>query len=250
MEKQALELPEVSTSEFDGVRYLHLGSEWVQGSMLIKKPFDLELNYVQRMMAWLLWADLDHVGDLHTMQLGLGSAALTKFCYKKLKSRVTAVELNPQVIAACRAWFKLPLDDARLRVILADAGAQVAMPAHHQAIDALQVDLYDHEAAAPVIDSLVFYKHCRSLLTDTGCMTVNLFGRQSSYDKSVEKICTVFGRSNVWTFRPTVEGNSIVLAHRNMPPIVRGQLALQAQLIHSRWGLPAHKWLRVFKPVV
>jgi spermidine synthase len=57
------ELPEVSTSELDGVRYLHLGTEWVQGSMEIKKPFAIELDYVQRMMAWLLWADLRDLVD-------------------------------------------------------------------------------------------------------------------------------------------------------------------------------------------
>ncbi|HET8745788.1 MAG TPA: spermidine synthase, partial [Ramlibacter sp.] len=30
---------------------------------------------------------------------------------------------------------------------------------------------------------------------------------------------------------------------------VRGELAARAEVIASRWGLPARKWLRVFKPV-
>ena len=55
-------------------------------------------------------------------------------------------------------------------------------------VDALQVDLYDHEAAAPVLDSEAFYSDCRTLLTEDGCMTVNLFGRSSSYAQSLEKI--------------------------------------------------------------
>ena len=38
-------------SEFEGVRYLHLGTPWVQGAMRIRKPRQLELEYVQRMMA-------------------------------------------------------------------------------------------------------------------------------------------------------------------------------------------------------
>ena len=61
----------------------------------------------------------------HAMQLGLGAAALTKFCRKKLRMKTTAIELNPQVVAACRLWFKLPADDARLSVVLGDA-AEVA----------------------------------------------------------------------------------------------------------------------------
>ena len=38
---------EVNLSESDGVRYLHLGTEWVQGSMRIRAPFDIDLEYVQ-----------------------------------------------------------------------------------------------------------------------------------------------------------------------------------------------------------
>ena len=53
----AMEFPEVNFSEHGDVRYLHLGTEWVQGSMLIDAPFDIELEYVQRMMAWLLFVD-------------------------------------------------------------------------------------------------------------------------------------------------------------------------------------------------
>ena len=97
------EHPEVNFSDFGDVRYLHLGTEWVQGSMLMDAPYDIELEYVQRMMAGLLFiAPLD-VPKKHAMQLGLGSAALTKFCYKKLRMKTTAIEINPQVIAACRA---------------------------------------------------------------------------------------------------------------------------------------------------
>ena len=45
-------LPEVNFSEDGEVRYLHLATEWIQGSMLIDRPYDIELEYVQRMMAW------------------------------------------------------------------------------------------------------------------------------------------------------------------------------------------------------
>jgi spermidine synthase len=163
--------------------------------------------------------------------------------------RTTAIELNPQVVAACRLWFKLPADDARLSVVLGDA-AEVAAHAHWRgAIDALQVDLYDHEAAAPVLDSEAFYTDCRRLLTDDGCMTVNLFGRSSSYERSLERIKNAFGAEAVWAFRPTREGNTIVLALREPQRLDRAKLAERAETIETRWQLPARKWLRVFKPV-
>jgi spermidine synthase len=117
----SLELPEVNFSEDGKIRYLHLGTEWIQGSMFLDRPFDIELEYVQRMFGWLLFFPHDEVKGAHAMQLGLGAGTITKFCYKKLKMTCTAVELNPGVLQACRGWFRLPPDDERLRVVLADA---------------------------------------------------------------------------------------------------------------------------------
>jgi spermidine synthase len=242
-------LPEVTISEDSEVRFLHLGTEWVQGSMLIKKPFEIELEYVQRMMAWLLFVEPDSVAERRAMQLGLGSAALTKFCFKKLKMDTTAIEINPQVVAACRNWFKLPPDSAKLCVILGDAAEVVQHEAFHGQYDALQVDLYDHEAAAPVLDSTEFYADCRKMLTDEGCMTVNLFGRDASYERTLEKICTAFGEDAVWAFKPTRDGNTIVLAQRIPSHPSRMELLARAEAIQERWGLPATKWLKVFKQV-
>ena len=242
-------LPEVTISEDGEVRFLHLGTEWIQGSMVIAEPFAIELDYVQRMMAWLLFVDPDSVPKRRAMQLGLGSAALTKFCFKACRMDTTAVEINPQVLAACRVWFKLPADGPRLRVLLADAAEEVRKPEHTASIDSLQVDLYDHEAAAPVLDSPDFYADCRSLLTDDGVMTVNLFGRATSYGESLEKIATVFGEHAVWTFKPTREGNSIVLAQRTATHLKRAELQARGEAIQARWGLPAAKWARIFKPL-
>ena len=242
-------LPDVNFSEYGPVRYLHLGTEWVQGSMKIEQPFDIDLDYVQRMMAWLLFVDPDTVAKRHAMQLGLGAASLTKFCHKHLRMHTTAIELNPQVIAACRLWFKLPADNAKLSVVLGDA-EEVARHSHWQGkIDALQVDLYDHEAAAPVLDSEAFYADCRRLLTDEGCMTVNLFGRSSQYDQSLAKIVAAFGEGAVWAFKPTREGNTVVLALRTPVKLKRHELQERAEAVQARWPLPATRWVKVFKPV-
>jgi len=247
--KKTIALPEVNFSEDGDIRYLYLGTPWIQGSMRMDAPDEIELEYVQRMMAWLLFVDPDTVSKRHAMQLGLGAASLTKFCYKHLRMQTTAIELNPQVIAACRLWFKLPADNAKLSVVLGDA-EEVARHSHWQGqIDALQVDLYDHEAAAPVLDSEDFYRDCRALLSPNACMTVNLFGRSSSYEASLQKIARVFGEDAVWAFRPTREGNTVVLAQRQVQRPKREQLALAAERIEARWGLPASKWLRVFKPL-
>ncbi|WP_311223833.1 MULTISPECIES: spermidine synthase [unclassified Acidovorax] len=242
-------MPEVSVSEDGEVRHLHLGTPWIQGSMRVAEPFDIELEYVQRMMAWLLFMEPASVGKRHAMQLGLGAGAITKFCHKKLRMCCTAIELNPQVVSVCRTWFKLPPDGPKLRVVLADAAREIRQAEWLGTVDALAVDLYDHDAAAPVLDSADFYADCRALLTDDGIMTVNLFGRASSYDRSLDKMAQAFGADALWAFKPTREGNTIVLAQRTPKALKRAELLDRAEAVQARWDLPATKWMRVFKPV-
>jgi len=248
--KTAIELPEVSVSDDGEVRHLHLGTPWIQGSMRVAEPFEIELQYVQRMMAWLLFVEPASVTKRHAMQLGLGAGAITKFCYKKLRLCTTAIELNPQVLAVCRQWFKLPPDGPKLRVVLADAAEEIRNPMWQGTVDALAVDLYDHEAAAPVLDSPDFYADFRALLTEDGCMTVNLFGRASSFERSLQSMASAFGEDALWAFKPTREGNTVVLAQRTPSRPKRTELAARAEAIQARWDLPSAKWLRVFKPVV
>ncbi len=218
--------------------------------MLMDAPTVLVHEYIQRMMAWLLFVEAESVPKRQALQLGLGAGSLTKHCHKVLRMKTTAIELNPQVLHACRGWFKLPADNSRIQVILADASQEIAQPRWWGTVDALQVDLYDDDAAAPVLDSAAFYADCRRVLTDEGCMTVNLFGRASSFAKSVEKISQAFGADAVWAFKATREGNTVVLAQRTPSRPKRAVLAERAEVIQTRWGLPAVKWLRGFKPTV
>ncbi len=244
-----VDLPVVTFADYGDMRFLHLGTPAVQGSMKISAPFDIHLEYVQRMMAWLLVTDLDQIKHLHAMQMGLGAAALTKFCRHHLDMQTTVIELNPQVIDTCRRWFKLPENSGKLNVVLGDAG-EAATQAHWEGkIDALQVDLYDQEAAHPAIDTEVFYRNCRSMLTEQGSMTVNLFGHAMSYAMSLQKIKAAFGEDAVWAFKPTTAGNIIVMAFRTPRTFDRDALKKQAQAIEARWPLPAMKWLQALSPV-
>jgi spermidine synthase len=137
-----------------------------------------------------------------------------------------------------------------MRVIIADAAVEIQSEEWLGTVDMLHVDLYDHEAAAPVLDHVAFYKNCRALLSDEGTMTVNLFGRTSSYEKSLTKMAEAFGQDALWAFKPTREGNTVVMAQRIASRPKKDQLLAQAEAVENRFGLPATKWLKVFKPLV
>lgn len=245
-------LPEVTISEFDGVRSLHLGTIWVQGAMRMRRPDHLELEYVQRMMAALLWLPSEQLGQGRAVQLGLGAGAITRFTHKALRMHTTAVEINPAVIAACRRHFRLAEDGPRLSVLALDAAGWVHDAAHAGSVQLLQVDLYDHEAAAPVLDDLHFYAGCRKVLADGGVMSVNLFGRNASFEHSLSQLVAAFGAHQVCRLRPTREGNAVVLAGRDVVLPDRATLLQRAATIEQRygaWGLPARKWLRMLRPL-
>jgi len=242
-------LPHVTFFDYGDMRFLHLGTPTVQGSMKISRPFDIHLEYVQRMMGWLLFTDLSQVSHLRSMQLGLGAASLTKFCHVQLGMQTTAVELNPQVVAMCRLRFNLPEDNASLQVIVEDAAQIASQEKWHGTIDALQVDLSDQDADCPALDSEAFYADCRRLLTANGCMTVNLFGRTANIERSIQRIASVFGNDALWSFKRTKAGNTILLAFRTPRPWDKQALHSQAQAIQGRWSLPAVKWLNVLAPL-
>jgi len=238
-------LPEATISEEGGVRYLHLDTPWIQGAMRIRKPQKLELEYIQRMMAWLLLRDPETLADTRCLQLGLGAAALTKFCHSELRLPTTAVELNPQVIQVCRSWFHLPEDDERLQVIQGDADRYVRDDAHIASADALCVDLYDHEAASPALDDEAFYQACWRVLDDGGAMTVNLFGREASFERSARRIAAAFGEDHVAVFKPTSDGNTIVMAWKGVEMPTREVLVQRAETLETRFALPARKWVKL-----
>lgn len=234
--------PPATITEYQGVRSLHLGTSWVQGAMRLAKPDNIELEYVQMMMMWLLFND----SPRHIVQLGLGSAALTKFCYRRFpQARVSVAELNPNVIAMCQAQFGLPSNDARLNVREMNALDFVLDPANHGTVDVLQVDLYDEEARGPVLDTPEFYQGCYDSLADGGIMTTNVFGDFSNYDKNLQAMELVFD-AVVWL--PEVhDANIVVIAFKQAPAIDFSVLYERAGQIKKTLNLPAKAWVNGLK---
>ena len=237
----------VTFSEESGVRYLHFGTEWVQGAMRLAKPQHIELEYAQQMMAWLLFLATPE----RIVQLGLGAAALTKFAHRYLRpAKVEAIELNPAVVVAARTMFELPYDDARLTVRELDAWDFVQDRANHGTIGALQIDVYDATARGPVLDSVAFYRAVRACLTEAGVVTVNLFGDHPSFVRNMKRLNEAFD-GRVVALPEVHDGNRIAIAFSGPALDVSfAQLEARAKLIEDTLKLPARKWVKALKETV
>jgi spermidine synthase len=231
----------LTVSELDGVIYLHFGTEWVQGAMRVRKPHWIELEYAQQMMAWMLFQDAPR----HIVQLGLGTGALTKFCYRQFaESQVTAVELNPAVIRVCRDMFKLPRDDERLSVLEMDA-ADYIEAVSPGSLDVLQIDLYDATARGPVLDTPEFYSACARALSPGGMATVNLFGDHPSFKRNIKAMRYAFPM--VITLPEVHEGNVVALAANSPLVLDHARLYEEAAAITTATRLPAKSWVNGIK---
>lgn len=236
----------VGFSEIRGVRYLHLGSEWIQGAMNIKYPNKIELEYAQQMMGWLLF--LEPQKSFKALQLGLGTGSITKFCHNLCSDiEVTAVDINPAVIVASKIMFDLPVDSDRMEIIQGDALKFVQSRKNHHAFDVVQVDLYDGSGDGPAISSKEFYEGCFNALKDTGVLTVNLFGRHSSFKTNMNHLCDAF-KNRVLVFPEVHDFNIVVMAFKG-PNIEFPWKLIQerAKVIQKRWGLPTRKWPKGLK---
>ncbi|HEU0229451.1 MAG TPA: spermidine synthase [Burkholderiaceae bacterium] len=228
-------------SEQGGIRYLHFGTEWIQGAMDVRRPSELVLSYTRQMMAWLLFLQPDR--DSRMGILGLGAGSLLRFVLKHTPGSAVTVEWNPDVVAICRAYFRLP-ESIRSTVAQCDAADWLKRPGNLGRHLALMVDLYDSQAQGPVRESLEFYSDCRRALADTGVLTVNLFGDHPSYARNLANIREAFN-DRVLVLPEVDEGNVVVLALKGplLEVSVRRFIERAAQ-VEAETGLPARRWAR------
>ncbi len=184
----------IETSEESGVRFLHFGSEWVQGAMRIARPYALELEYTREMMACVLlrgYEGADENWPKNILQIGLGAASLTKFWHRYFPDATqTIIEINPAVVAMAYQSFKLPSGDERIEIQTGDGVAW--MNEAKQKFDCIMVDGYDQHARFGALGTAAFYRDCRARLTRRGLLVLNLFGRSRGYRQQLDSLNEVF----------------------------------------------------------
>ena len=204
----------VDISEEAGVRYLHFGSDWVQGAMRIARPWALELSYTREMMAGLLLRPTN-LWPRSALLVGLGAGSLAKFIYRNLPDcRITIIEINPQIEFIARQYFKLPDDPRRLDVVIG-CGADYMLSGDRQ-FDLLLADGFDADARAGALDTVPFYQACRARLSDRGLFGANLLGHNKGFQGSVERIKSAFD-NRVAVFPSCDSGNTIAFATGGEP---------------------------------
>lgn len=184
-------------------RSLEFAEGAVQSEMRLSDPDALVLRYVRAMMCFTLFQPRPR----HILMVGLGGGSLAKFCHRHLPTaRITVLELRADVIAL-RAHFHIPPDDARLRVVQADAADYIARL--RGAVDVLLVDGFDAGGLPPALGSARFYRACRRALRADGVLVANVFSYDPRYGAMLGRLRRVFAGQLGWF--DGIAGNNRVL---------------------------------------
>ena len=229
----------VYISEKFGVRSLHIGSDTIQSSMRIAKPFDLELAYTRSMMAFLLFQDRPQ----RVLLVGLGGGSLAKFIRARMPwVIIEVVEVNPRVLTVARRYFHVPENDERLTVILGDGAEHVRCAG--PPFDVLAVDGYDGESHVEELSDTAFYAACHRRLAPGGMLVVNLWGGDRAFNDTLQRIEQAFPAGTL-CLPAEKPGNIIVFGFRDRPSSMRwDQLDRRAAQLEPLYDLEFGRFVR------
>ncbi len=188
-------------------RFLYFNVRLMQSEMLLKAPNELMLRYTQKMMAFLLFQPRPKRIDL----IGLGGGSLIKFCYYKMPgTQLTAIELNPDVIAL-REQFQMPDDGPRLQTLNMDGAEYLEQTS--KGIDVLLVDAFDKTGFAPTLANRDFFENAFEKLSGNGVLVINLAGEKDTYAGLIGEAMHVFDDQVIVISVPD-DGNHILYAFK------------------------------------
>lgn len=234
----------VEISEKGGIRFMHLGGHAVQSAMRMRDPWALELEYTRAMLAFLLFAP--EARDIAL--IGLGGGSIAKFIHRRLpECCLTALEINPDVVAAARGYFFLPPDDERLQVRVADGAEYVGQ--QMASLDVLLVDGYDAKRIVEALASPPFYRACREALRPGGVAIFNLWGSDQYFDTYMQRIDAAFDQRTL-ILPAEQKGNIQVFAFKPpLPNVGFSFLSAQAKDWETRLGLEFTRFLARMRSV-
>jgi spermidine synthase len=214
----------IELSEQDGVRSLHLGGTMIQSAMKVSAPNNLELAYTRYMMGFLLFQACPE----RILMIGLGGGSLAKFAFHNLpQTKITAIEVNAQIVATAYNHFSLPADQERLQIIVAEGGEYLAN--HTESTDVLMVDGFDDDCQVSSLCSQDFYDLAYKVLTKNGVLIINLLSQDKGRRDYLQRIEKSFN-GHVISMLSEKRGNLIVFAFKRSP----GKLAWKALKSHAK----------------
>lgn len=222
--------------DHEGYRYLmtRQGENAAHGRMVLEDPDGVPADYLLATLRVMLFKP----DPADVLNVGLGTGMHAKFFHRFMrKTRVVAVEIDPEIVAVAHRYFFLPPDDERLTIVIDDGARYLARQSDRY--DLIFSDCFDNTFS--MIDSLAdepYYRSCRQALRNDGILCINVFRRDADWQKwHLALLHSLFAA--VLVVAVSHEQN-VVMAFKSAPELDLDVLAARARALEPglQLGLP------------
>jgi spermidine synthase len=213
-------------------RYLRFDSSF-QSGMYIDRPFETRFEYTDYLDLGIAY----NTDARSILFIGLGGGSAPKRIWRDFpRSRLQAVELDPEVVDVAYKWFALPRDE-RLQVDVEDGRRWLVR--NEQRWDVIALDAFYSDAIPFHLATREFVELARERLEPGGVVVANLIGAISGSQSRLV-------RSVVRTYRavfPTVTLHPVNLPGDSDPTSIRNVILVatdaplpEQSFLLSRWN--------------
>ncbi len=230
----------IEVSQSDELRMLRTDQNAVQSALSLSRPQQLNLPYMHAMMAGLLFQP----PPASVLMLGLGGGDLVRYLHYYLPgSRLTAVEIDADMVDVCRDYFSLP-ESEKIDIHIDDAMHFVTHDKH--SYDMIMADIYHGTGAPVLLQEKAFFRHCYDRLDENGVLIVNLLTNDAdTFRKILWLMRQQFARSTLCLTVPQ-HLNVIIFAFKQRPvQLSLGSLKENAEELGKRYELDLFEWTQL-----
>jgi spermidine synthase len=214
------------------LRLLKTDDATIQSAINLDAPHELILPYMQAMLACLLFQATPN----NTLLLGLGGGAMVRYLHHHLPAcKITAVEIDKEMINTCRNYFGLP-DVPQINIQCIDAATFLKNTTEHY--DSIFIDIHSNTNPPTALQDKLFIKSLYEALTDNGIAITNLITNNTEVFKDILwKTRQQFQQLTLCMTIPEHD-NILIFAFKQKPTqIKRGELMLKARTLSTHYAL-------------
>ena len=187
-------------------RSLYFGGNVLQSAMSLSVPHRLVLSYTRFMMAALLFVN----PPKRTLLVGVGAGSLIRFLHYYFPTCIIdGVDYSSAILKLAHGYFNLP--EAEQINLYCDDGNRFFDRKAASEYDLILIDAFDQQGMAPSIYCRDFYNQCRTHLTSSGIISLNMWsGDEEKMDRVRRELKQTF--QSCLTLPVPERGNIICIA--------------------------------------
>lgn len=229
--------PPVRIFEKSRYRWLQFSDDAIQSAMSLDSPQTLVLEYMRRMMSFLLF--MDPPG--RSLHAGIGAGAMLRFFHHHWpQADVHAVDNHEPLIHATREHFGLPpLSPSSLHLM--DVYTYLTQ-VNYEPFDIILADLFDGDSGSEIwTEELV--QLCFDNLAQSGFLIINMLPHNApAFTRILSKIRDIFSRK-LFCMTVPEHDNIIVFACRSPSrQYSEKELLERAGILEKRYSLEMYRY--------